>query len=185
VRQFAEKIEQDHQNLDQKLEQVAQQAGVQLEGKEFQKKHEDAMKDMKKLESKTGADFDKEFVSMMEKDHDKGLKEVKKAARAAAEKDQTELAALLQQAQSGFESHHGQARQLKETVAKTARAQGRRGETPTQRAPGSSMSGEQGTGSTGSGAAPSGSGAGSPGSAPSGSEPQPQEPQQPPRGSGQ
>ncbi len=36
VKQYAEKLEKDHQQADQKLESAAREAGIQLEGKAFQ-----------------------------------------------------------------------------------------------------------------------------------------------------
>ena len=69
--------------MDKQLTRAAQTMGVQLEGKDFQDKQKDAQKDMTKLQGKTGAEFDKQFVQMMVKDHEKDIKEVQKVAKDA------------------------------------------------------------------------------------------------------
>lgn len=154
VKQFGETLEKDHTKADQKLTEAAQTAGIQLEGKEFQKKHDDAMKDMKKMQGKTGTDFDKDFVNRMAKEHDKDIKEVKKAAEEARKNNQTELASTLEAMTSGLQKHLDVAKKLKDTVGKAGKAQGRR---PAQGGQmGSGGQGSLGTGSS-SGSSSSGS----------------------------
>jgi putative membrane protein len=136
VKEFAEKLEQDHKRLDEKLTQTAQSAGIQLEGKGYQSQQKDAQKNMKKLTGKTGQDFDKEFVSMMVKDHEKDIKTTEKAAKEAKKQNQTELASLLEQAVTGMKGHLQTAKQLKDTVGKGKSARG-------------TTSGSTGAGSTG------------------------------------
>lgn len=169
VKQYAETLRKDHQRMDQELQQSAQQMGVQLEGKAFQKKQDDAMKDMKKLEKKTGQDFDKEFMSRMVKDHKSDLKEVQKAAKDARKQNHAELASMLDQAAAGIQGHLDQAKQIEDSLEKSGKAQGRRGQTGAER------SGATGPGSAGpgsmrdSGATPSGSGSTAPGAPGAGS----------------
>lgn len=121
VKQFAETLQRDHQQLDEKLTAAAQSAGVELEGKDYEKKHERAMKDMGKLEKKSGQEFDREFMSHMVKDHEQDLKDVKSAARDAEKGNHTELAAVLNQAERGMQGHKDQAEQIRDSL-KTGRA---------------------------------------------------------------
>jgi putative membrane protein len=125
VKQFAETLQRDHQQLDEKLTAAAQSAGVELEGKDYEKKHERAMKDMGKLEKKSGQEFDREFMSHMVKDHEKDLKDVKSAARDAEKGNHTELAAVLNQAERGMQGHKDQAEQLRDSLKSGTQAQGR------------------------------------------------------------
>lgn len=127
VKQFAETLQRDHQQLDEKLTAAAQSAGVELEGKDYEKKHERAMKDMGKLEKKSGQEFDREFMSHMVKDHEKDLKDVKSAARDAEKGNHTELAAVLNQAERGIQGHKDQAEQIRDALKSGTQAQGRAG----------------------------------------------------------
>jgi len=125
VKQFAQKIADDHQKNDQKLTQIAQQAGVDLNGKPYEKKEKSAKKEMEKLHSKSGADFDKAFMSAMVKDHEKDVKEVGSLAKKAHKQNQTELASFLDQTHAAMQSHLELAQQTKKVEKETR--QGRRG----------------------------------------------------------
>jgi putative membrane protein len=152
VKEYAQKLEQDHQRADEQLTQAAQSAGIVLEGKGAQAKQKDAEKAMKKLQGKSGQEFDKEFVSMMVKDHEKDIKEVEKASKDAKKQHQDELASILDQAATGMKGHLEQAKQLKDTVGKGKSARG-------------ATTGSTSTGSSGSmGSSTSGSSTGSSGS---------------------
>jgi putative membrane protein len=153
VKEYAQKLEQDHQKADEKLTQAAQSAGIMLEGKGAQAKLKDAEKAMKKLQGKSGQEFDKEFVSMMVKDHEKDIKEVEKASKDAKKQHQDELASVLDQAATGMKGHLEQAKQLKDTVGKGKSARG-------------ATTGSTSTGSSGSmgGSSSSGTSTGSSGS---------------------
>jgi putative membrane protein len=140
VKQYAEMLRKDHQEMDQQLTQAAQASGAQLEGKAFEKKQKDAHKDMEKLQSKSGAEFDREFMSHMVKDHEKDLKDVKSAAKDAKKGNHTELASVLDQASRGIEGHRDQAERIHDTL-KSQKGQAATGTS----APGS-------VGSTGAGA---------------------------------
>jgi putative membrane protein len=155
VKQYAETLQKDHQDMDQQLTQAAQSAGVQLQGKAFDKKQKDAQKDMEKLQKKTGEDFDKEYMSHMVKDHEKDLKEVRSAAKDAEKANQTQLASVLDQAARGIEAHRDQAEQIRDAL------KGEKGQARTGAAAGSTGSAaEPDAGSTGAaetpGATPSG-----------------------------
>jgi putative membrane protein len=156
VKQFAETLQRDHQQLDEKLTAAAQSAGVELEGKDYEKKHERAMKDMGNLEKKSGQEFDREFMSHMVKDHEKDLKDVKSAARDAEKGNHTELAAVLNQAERGMQGHKDQAEQLRDSLKSGTQAQGRTGSM-------GSTGAEAGSTGTGTGADAGSTGAAQPG----------------------
>jgi putative membrane protein len=141
VKQFAQQMQTDHQRADQKLTQTAQSIGVNLEGEAYKKEADKARKDMEKLQSKTGQEFDKEYMSHMVKDHEKDVKAVDEAKKDAQKGKHTELAALLDQAHTGMQGHLQHAKQIEKQVKEGGKAQGR---TP------SGSSGASGTG-TGSG----------------------------------
>ena len=97
--------------------QLREEAG-QLEGKAFQDKQKDAQKDMQKLQSKNEQDFDKEFVSKMEKEHKKDIKDVKSAADDARKAHQTELATTLETMANGMQMHLDHATSLQQKLGK-------------------------------------------------------------------
>jgi putative membrane protein len=150
VKEFAQQLEQDHQQLDTRLTQAAEAAGIALEGKAAQEAQKDADKHMKKLQGKTGQEFDKEFVSMMVDDHEKDIKAVEKAAKEARKQNQTELASVLDRARTGMQGHLATAKQLEDTVKEQRQSRGASGSSST--GSGSTGAGTTGAGSTGTGA---------------------------------
>ena len=72
VKQFGQKLVDDHTQNNQQLQQIAQQKGVQLEDQE--KPDEQAAK--AKFEKMKGAQFDKAFLQHERDDHAKLLKEL-------------------------------------------------------------------------------------------------------------
>ena len=116
VKRFGERMQTDHQGLDQKLAAQAQTLGVSLEGKTFTKEQESAQKDMQKLQSMTGSDFDKAYMAHAVKDHKADLKNVKAAHGEAQSQHLTELAALLQKAETGMNGHLQLAQQVEKSV---------------------------------------------------------------------
>jgi putative membrane protein len=144
VKQFAQRLHQDHQQLDAKLTQTAQAAGITLEGKAYESGEKSAQKEMQKLQGKSGADFDKAFVQMMVKDHEKDIKATQEAAKEAHKAGKTELASLLDQAVVGMQGHLKMAKDLEHTVGKGKSAHGSS----------SSSTGSGSSGSTGEGTTP-------------------------------
>ncbi len=119
VKAFGQRMVTDHTQNDQQLTGMAQTLGVSLEGKAFQKEQKDAQKSMKKLQGKSGADWDKAYVDQMVKDHEKDAKDVKKLANEARKDGQSELASFLDQTEQAMQSHLTAAKQLK-SAEKTA-----------------------------------------------------------------
>jgi putative membrane protein len=83
VKQFGERMVQDHGKAADELKQLAQSKGLDLPDT-ADRKHE---REMKSLGKKSGADFDKAYMSQMVKDHKKDLKEMQKAAKDARDPD--------------------------------------------------------------------------------------------------
>jgi len=162
VKQYAEKLSQDHQKSDEQLRQIAQTLGANLEGEEFQEKQKDAQEDLAKLQEKQGQEFDKAFMKHMVKDHEKDVKEVEKAAKEARKQNHTELASFLQTTHTGLQGHLQEAQRIEKSLDQGS-SQARTG----------SRAGEMGTGSGAAGATGAASGGTSDThGAPSGSSPQ-------------
>jgi putative membrane protein len=165
VKDYSQKLADDHQKNDQKLTSLAGSLGVDLNGKAFQDEQKHARKEMEKLHGKSGADFDKAFMSMMVKDHKKDVKDVQKATDDARKKNQTELASYLAATHTGLEGHLQAAERIEKDLksGKSAAASGTSGSMGT-----GSSSGSSGSMGTGSSSSPSG-GATSPGGGTGGS----------------
>jgi len=98
VRQFGEKMVQEHSQLNEQLKPIAERDGVRPP-KALSKKDEATMK---KLESLSGQQFDHAYIETMLKDHKKDLKEFKETA------NRTQNSQLKDAAQHGvqvIESH--------------------------------------------------------------------------------
>ncbi len=129
VKEYARKLVNDHKQLDEKLTSQASTYGVNLEGKEYQKAFNSAQRSMKKLESKSGTSFDKEFMSMAVKDHKRDQKDVQKATKEARKENHEDLAALLDSADAGMQGHLDEAKRIQDELKKSGstQRQGRRG----------------------------------------------------------
>lgn len=80
VKQFAAKMVNDHGQMGEKwLKPVAQQMGISEPSGPSKKDK----KEIAKLQGLSGADFDREYISMMVKDHQKDLKEFQSEAQSA------------------------------------------------------------------------------------------------------
>jgi putative membrane protein len=109
VKQFAQKMVSDHSQMaDKWFKPVAQQLGVS-EPKGPSKKDK---KEIAKLQGLSGDDFDREYITMMVKDHQQDLKEFKDEAQASQNPNVKQVA----QQGSNIISQH---LQLIEQIAKT------------------------------------------------------------------
>ena len=151
VKQFAQKLHEDHQRLDDKLTQTAQAAGITLEGKGFQDEQKSAQKEMQKLQGKTGHDFDKAFVSMMVKDHEKDIKDDAEGREGGEEAEPGRARRAAQPGGHGMQGHLATAKQLEKSVAKGGKSASGSSSSST----GSGSSGSSGStgGTTGTGTA--------------------------------
>jgi len=98
VKKFAQHMVDDHGKHLAGVRKMAKAKGVQLPSTPA-KKHQDALK---KLQSASGAQFDKAFMDQMVKNHQDALKLVQATARSAKDKD---LKADAQKTAPNIEKH--------------------------------------------------------------------------------
>ena len=83
VKQFGQRMVDDHSKANTELMQLASNKGITLPTA-LDEKHQ---KDVSKISKLTGADFDKAFSKMMLDDHEKAVKEFEKESTRAADAD--------------------------------------------------------------------------------------------------
>ena len=88
VKQYAQRLVDDHTKANDELTQLASQKGVVIPHDE-----KAMMKGKDKLSKLSGADFDREFMSMMIKDHTKEVKEFEDVSAKAKDTDVKDWAA--------------------------------------------------------------------------------------------
>ena len=89
VKQFGQRMVQDHQKANDQLKQVAQSKGVEIPA-QTDKSHQ---KKMEKLQKLNGAQFDKQYMDDMVKDHKKDVKDFQKQTKSAKDPDVKNFAA--------------------------------------------------------------------------------------------
>jgi putative membrane protein len=105
VKQFADRLVQDHSKANDELAQIAQSKGVKMPDKEsWGERHEDS-----KLQKMSGADFDREFAQHSVKDHEK---DIKKFEKAASKLDDPDLKAWAQKQLPVLREHLAMAQKL-------------------------------------------------------------------------
>ena len=109
VKQFAQKMIDDHTKLADQAKPVAEQANVTLPTQPMPK--EQAM--YSKLEGMSGADFDKAYMKGMVKDHEEDLKDFKKEASMGQDQQVKDLAS---QGEPVIQSHLDMAKQVATSV---------------------------------------------------------------------
>ena len=77
VKDFARQLEQDHTNANKQLMDIATQRNVSLPTTPMANNHQQSMDKLNKL---TGAEFDKQYIKLMIKDHKKDIKEFESEA---------------------------------------------------------------------------------------------------------
>jgi len=98
VKQFAQKMEHDHSQANEKLRTLAQEKGVTMPGgPSFKDSHEAS-----KLSKLQGRDFDRAYMDYMVKDHKKDVKEFDKMAQKAKDPD---VKAFAQQTAPTLKEH--------------------------------------------------------------------------------
>jgi putative membrane protein len=83
VKQFGQRMVDDHSKANTELMSLASSKGVTL-ATELDAKHKDHVT---KLSGRTGAEFDREYVKMMVSDHNKDVSEFEKQSRKGADPD--------------------------------------------------------------------------------------------------
>jgi putative membrane protein len=89
VKQFGKRMVDDHTAINGRLQQLAQQKGLNLP-QQLDRKHQDKIDNLSK---KTGADFDKAYLDQMVDDHKKDVDDFDKAAKDAKDPDVKSFAA--------------------------------------------------------------------------------------------
>jgi putative membrane protein len=132
VKQYAQRLLDDHTKASSELKQIASSKGITLpdahatssgeqpgrtpvrekEGVEAGE-HSGHEAHMKKLETLSGAEFDREFVRMAVQDHQKDIKEFEKAAQSAQD---PEIKAFAQKTAPKLREHLQQAKALQSQV---------------------------------------------------------------------
>ena len=105
VKKFAEHMVEDHSKMLKEQETLAQSKGVSLP-KEPSKADKSALK---KLQSESGAQFDRSYMEQMVKGHQKAVKLLQDTAKSAKD---PELKQAAQQAAPEVQQHLDMAKQL-------------------------------------------------------------------------
>jgi putative membrane protein len=83
VRQFAQRMLQDHTKANQQLAQILSQKGVTIPTETSSSEQ----REVDRLQKLSGADFDKAYMDHMLRDHKKDVKEFEKASESATDTD--------------------------------------------------------------------------------------------------
>jgi putative membrane protein len=105
VKNFAVRLEQDHSKANDELKQIAQQKGINVP---YAADHKQ-MREMKKLEKTSGADFDRRYMAEMVRDHEKDLKKFNDEAKNAKD---SEVKAFAEKTAQVIEQHLEMARKI-------------------------------------------------------------------------
>ncbi len=152
VKQYGATLIKDHTAANKDLAAMAKKKGVakipaeKPTSEAMQKEHQDAMDAMAKMKKLKGAEFDREFLTMMVADHDKTIARVDSAMATAQD---PELKTFLSTIRPTLQRHADQARQLQSGTSEVSSA----GSTNTGSKPGangSTMKPGSSTGTTGS-----------------------------------
>ncbi|HMJ89825.1 MAG TPA: DUF4142 domain-containing protein [Candidatus Acidoferrum sp.] len=132
VKQYAQRLIDDHTKAGTELKQLASQKGVTLPEEKIVSGTTDSDRTkvretegsdhkehagMKKLQGLSGTEFDREFVRMAVKDHEKDVKEFEKAAEKA---DDADVKAFAQKTVPTLREHLQQAKSLETQVGSSS-----------------------------------------------------------------
>jgi len=137
VKSFAQKMVDDHTQVNNELTSLAGQKNVKLDN------DDDKDRAYKRLNKKSGADFDQEFVEHMIDEHEKDIKLFEKAAKDAKDSD---LRAFASKHLDHLREHLQIAQGLRQSVMPTGRTDSSSGRSTSG---GTSSSGSFGSGSSG------------------------------------
>ncbi|HEX3536126.1 MAG TPA: DUF4142 domain-containing protein [Stellaceae bacterium] len=119
VKQFGQRMEQDHSKANQQLTSIAGQKGVQLP-KQLDAKDQ---KELDRLSGLKGPAFDRAYMRMMVQDHDKDLKEFQHETQAAKDPD---LQNFAQQTLSVIQQHDQMAHDISRATTGSGSSRPRR-----------------------------------------------------------
>jgi putative membrane protein len=151
VKQFADTMVKDHTQMRDALEKVASNRNLKFDKDQELapfKGHISSMKNMK------GAQFDQHFTQMMVSEHQKDLSDVQNALQQARSSGDTELAQVLENAQTKIQEHHRMAQSLDQKKGSDTRMGRRASDSATSP---SSTSGAAGSSSSSTGSSSQGS----------------------------
>ena len=114
VKQFGEQMVTDHGQAGEKLKQIALAQGATLPDQPTAKQQ----KEIDRLNGLSGEAFDKEYVSLMVKDHEKDLKEFQSASRKTENAD---LRSFAVETTSVIEHHLHMVKSLADQVASVSK----------------------------------------------------------------
>lgn len=114
VRQFAEKLAQDHKKANEQLKTIVQQTDIQWPS-ELREPHHDLAKSLKNLE---GKEFDETFANRMVQEHER---EVQKYERLSETIGNKAIKDYIDSTLPVLRSHLEQARQLQQQLSTAAR----------------------------------------------------------------
>jgi putative membrane protein len=118
VKQFAQKMEQDHQEANDQLSSIAKSKGINIP-QELDSKHESMMKS---LSAKSGKAFDQAYAEHMAKGHSKAVA----LFQGAAQSSDSDLAAFAKKTLPTLQEHKQLADNLNASVGtRTASAEGK------------------------------------------------------------
>ena len=110
VKALADAMVRDHTQANQKLQQIASTKNITQDKKGDHQKHQ---QHLQKLQGKSGAEFDKEFVTLALKGHKKGIQEFEKAQTQLTD---TELKSFVTETLPKLRQHHQMAQAAAKTV---------------------------------------------------------------------
>jgi putative membrane protein len=118
VKQYAERMVEDHGRMMQEQERMAGAKGLQMPTQP-KKEHQAAVQKLKKAK---GEQFDRAYMSQMVQDHEKTLKLVQQAAKNAKD---AELKAMAQKAEPDIKEHLQLAKDLSDRASAGASKPGK------------------------------------------------------------
>lgn len=111
VKQFGERMATDHSKANQELAQLAAGKGIELPKQPGRK----AQSEQDRLSKASGSTFDREYVKMMVKDHEKDVAAFKRASQQAQDPD---IKAWAAKTLPTLESHLKSIKQIESQVAR-------------------------------------------------------------------
>lgn len=143
VKDLAEKIQDDHTGMQEKISELARERNVDLAAHDEMSKNRKHVQQMEKMQ---GAAFDKHYADMMAKEHKKDIAELRKAQTTLrANKSDEKVAELVDDALPKLEEHQKMALEAQSELSGVQR-QGRRGSTTGATAPSSTDASDTRTG---------------------------------------
>jgi predicted outer membrane protein len=122
VKQLGTMMDQQHSQMDQELQSLAQRRSISLEGPAYQKELKKLQGAAQaKLGGKTGQAFDRAYADLMVQEHTHDVnKAVPQAISDAQKAGDTELATMLTSVKATLEQHLRAAKQVQATEKKQA-----------------------------------------------------------------